>query len=109
MGQRHVGLKITIFIVAELCIAPLSSAQSIVLECSIGGQERYEVVIADPISKSIHIGTRIIQGEVSAERMTWKEDGTVRMIDRSTGAVLHRLPDESYLQIGQCRSSKRKF
>jgi hypothetical protein len=114
MGQRHVDVTITTFTAAAgLCMGWLSmsdaKAQSFVLECSIGGQERSELVVVDPSSKSINTGKRIIQADVTAKSITWKEDGTVRMIDRSTGAVLHRLPDESYFHIGQCRSSKRKF
>jgi hypothetical protein len=98
---------------AGLCMGSLSTldvrAQSLVLECSIGGQERSEVRIVDPAHKSINIGRRTIPAEVTAQTITWKEDGIIRMIDRSTGAVLHRLPDESYFHIGQCRPSKGKF
>ena len=67
------------------------------------------MVIVDQASKSINIGKRIIQADVTAKSITWKEDGMVRVIDRGTGAVLHRLPDESYFHIGQCRSFQRKF
>src|SRR5262245_43613984 len=84
-------------------------AQSLVLECTIGGQERSEALIVDPVHKSINTGRRTIQAEVTAQTITWKEGGIVRMIDRSTGAVLHRLPDESYFHIGQCLPSKGKF
>ena len=96
-----------------LCLAWLSTldvnAQTLVLERTIGGQERLEVVVVDSTSKSIKIGERTIQAEVTAKSITWKDGETVRVIDRSTGAVLHRLPDESYFHIGQCHSSKRKF
>ncbi len=33
----------------------------------------------------------------------------MRVMDRRTGAVLHHLPDQSYFQIGQRRSPKKKF
>src|SRR5260370_38878686 len=48
MGQEHIGLMITAFTAAAgLCMGWLSmsdaKAQSFVLECSIGGQERSEL------------------------------------------------------------------
>jgi hypothetical protein len=100
-------------LVLGLCLGWLSTpdadAGPLVFECSIGEQERSEVLIVDLTRKSIRIGDKIIQVEVTAQSITWKESGTVRVIDRSTGAVLHRLPDESYFHIGQCRSSDGKF
>jgi hypothetical protein len=103
----------TMLVAMGLCLSWLSTidakAQSLVLDCSIGGQERSEMIVVDPSSKSITIGKTTMHAEVTPQRITWKENGTVRVIDRSTGAVLHRLPDESYFHIGQCRSSKRKF
>ena len=96
-----------------LCLGWLSTldvnAQTLVIECSIGGEVRSEVVVVDPVSKPVRAGKRIIQAEVTTQSITWKEDGTLRMIDRSPGALLHRLPDDSYFHIGQFRSSKRKF
>jgi hypothetical protein len=112
MEQGLIGLTLTTLTAAAgLCMGGLSTseAKAPVLECLIGGQEGPELLIADPTNKSINTGKRIMQAEVTAQSITWKEDGTVRMIDRRTGAVLHRLPDESFFHIGQCRSSKRKF
>jgi hypothetical protein len=113
MGKDALGPTITMLAAVGLCTAWLSAldaqAQPLVLECSIGGQESSELVVVDPTSKSINTGKRIVPADVTAKSITWKEDGTVREIDRGTGAVLHRLPDESYFQIGQCRASKRKF
>ena len=110
--QERKGPRTTLVVVG-LCLGSLSTldvnAQTLVLECSIGGEGRSEVVIVDPISKFVHAGNRIIQAEVTAQSIIWEEDGSLRMIDRGTGAVLHRLPDDSYFHIGQCRSSKRKF
>jgi hypothetical protein len=44
---------------------------------------------------------------MSAKTITWREDGALRMIDRTTGAVLHQLPDGSHFQIGECHPPKR--
>jgi hypothetical protein len=109
MGQGDPGLTIAIFAATGLYICAFSTQakdQSPALECSIGGQERPEVVLVDPTSKSVTTANRTLKAEVTAQSITWKEDGTVRMIDRSTGAVLHRLPDESYFRIGQRRSKR---
>jgi hypothetical protein len=96
-----------------LCLGRFSTfetkAQSVALECLISGEQRSEVLLVDPNVKSIKAGNRMIEAEVTAENIIWKEDGTIRVINRRTGAVLHRLPDESYFQIGQCRSSRKKL
>jgi hypothetical protein len=98
---------------ATVCLGRFSTfeadAQSIVLECLISGDQRSEMLLVDPNRKSIRAGTRTIEAEVSTDDIMWKEDGTIRVINRRTGAVLHRLPDESFFQIGQCHSSKKKF
>jgi hypothetical protein len=83
------------------------NAQSLTLECSIGGQEHPELIVVDPRNKSINAGKKIVPAQVTDQSITWNEGSTVRMIDRKSGAVLHRLPDGSYFQIGQCRPSQK--
>ena len=96
-----------------LCLARFNTfevnAQSVVLECLISGEQRSEILVVDPARKSIKVGKRTIEAEVTVENITWKDNGSTRVIDRRTGAVLHRLPDNSYFQIGQCRSAKKKL
>jgi len=86
-----------------------ATAQSGVLECRINGAQGLEMVLVDANRKSIRAGTRTMEAEVSTDDIMWKEDGMIRVINRRTGAVLHRLPDDSFFQIGQCRSSTKKF
>src|SRR5260221_2232026 len=76
------------------------NAQSFPLECSIGGQERPELVVVDTRTSYINTGKKIVPAQVSDQSITWNEDSTVRMVDRKSGAVLHRLPDGSYFHIG---------
>ena len=113
MGMDTLGPTITMLAAVGSFTGWLSAldvqAQPLVLECSIGGQESSELFVVDPTSKSINTGKGIIPADVTTKSITWKEDGMVRVIDRGTGAVLHRLPDESYFHIGQCHASKRKF
>jgi hypothetical protein len=96
---------------AALCTGLLAAldvnAQSLPLECSIGGQEHPELIVVDPTNKSINTGKKIVPAQVTDQRITWNEDSTVRMVDRKSGAVLHRLPDGSYFHIGQCRPSRK--
>jgi hypothetical protein len=96
---------------AALCTGLLAAldvnAQSLTLECSIGGQEHLELVVIDPINKSINTGKKVVPAQVTDQSITWNEDSTVRMVDRKSGAVLHRLPDGSYFHIGQCRPSRK--
>jgi hypothetical protein len=113
MRRGYIGPTTAILAAATWCMGwfcPVDvKAQSPVLECSIGTQEKPEVLVINVASGSINTGDRLVEGLVTVQSITWKEGNTVRAIDRSTGAVLHRLPDKSYFQIGQCRSSSGKF
>jgi hypothetical protein len=95
---------------AGLCVALLNAAanaQAPVLECSIGGEEGPASFTVDETTKTINTGKATLPAQMSAQTITWREDGVLRMIDRKTGTVLHRLPDGSHFQIGECRRLKR--
>ena len=93
------------------CLALLNAvaanAQALILECSIGGEEGPASFTVDETTKTINTGKATLPAQMSARTITWHEDGVLRMIDRKTGAVLHRLPDGSHFQIGECRRLKR--
>jgi hypothetical protein len=96
---------------AGLCVALLNTnaanSQAVNLECSIGGDEEPASFTVDEKNKTINTGKAKLPAQMSARTITWREDGVLRMIDRTTGAVLHRLPDGSHFQIGECRPLKR--
>jgi hypothetical protein len=54
-----------------LCLCRLSTsdvqAQSVVLECLIGGGQRSEMVLVDPTRKSIKLGKRVLEAEIIAQ------------------------------------------
>jgi hypothetical protein len=93
------------------CVALLNAvaanAQVLILECSIGGEGEAPSFTVDEANKTINTGKAMLPAQMSARTITWHEDGVLRMIDRKTGAVLHRLPDGSHFQIGECRPLKR--
>jgi hypothetical protein len=112
MGPRTAILHTaTLLLTAALCTGLLAeldvSAQSLTLQCSIEGQEHPELILVDPTTRSINTGEKIVPAQVTDQSITWNEDSTVRMVDRKSGAVLHRLPDGSYFHIGQCRPSRK--
>jgi len=84
-----------------------ANAQAVILECTIGGEEEPASLTVDEKNKTINTGKAKLPAQMSAQTITWHEDGVLRMIDRKTGAVLHRLPDGSHFQIGECRPLKR--
>ena len=94
-----------------LCVALLNptaaNAQAVVLRCTIGGEEAPASFTVDEKNKTINTGKAKLPAQMNAQTITWREDGVLTMIDRTTGAVLHRLPDGSYFQIGECRPLKR--
>jgi hypothetical protein len=96
---------------AGLCVALLdataANAQAVIFECTIGGEEGPASFTVDEKNKTINTGKAKLPAQMSARTITWREDGVLRMIDRTTGAVLHRLPDSSHFQIGECRRLKR--
>jgi len=96
---------------AGFCVVLLNAgaanAQAVILECSIGGEGDSATFTVDEKNKTINTAKAKLPAQMSAQTITWREDGVLRMIDRKTGAVLHRLPDGSYFQIGECRSLGR--
>jgi len=96
---------------AGLCVALLNTipanAQADILECTIGGEEEAASFTVDEKNKAINTGKVALSAQIGAQTITWYEQGVLRMIDRKTGAVLHRLPDGSHFQIGECRRLKR--
>ena len=84
-----------------------ANAQALILECSIGGQEPPASFNIDATNKTISTGKGIVPAQVSAKTITWHEGGVLRMINRDTGAVFHRLPDGSFFQIGKCHPLER--
>jgi hypothetical protein len=106
---RTVALLPTSALCTGLLAALDVNAQSLTLECSIGGQEHPELILVDPTTKSINTGKKIVPAQVTDQSITWNEDSTVRMVDRKSGAVLHRLPpDGSYFHIGQCSRPRKR-
>jgi hypothetical protein len=102
MGPRTAMLRTAAWLpTATLCtglVAALDvNAQSLTLECSIGGQEQPELILVDPTTNSINTGKKIVPAQVTDQSITWNEDSTVRMVDRKSGAVLHRLPTRRLL------------
>jgi hypothetical protein len=96
---------------AGLCVAlftaTAANAQAVILECTIGGKEEPASFTVDEKNKAINTGKAMLPAQMGAKTITWHEDGALRMIDRTTGAVLHRLPDGSHFQIGECHPPKR--
>jgi hypothetical protein len=84
-----------------------ANVQARILECSMNGQEDPASFTVDEASKTINTGKGMLPAQMSGQTITWYEDGVLRMIDRKTGAVLHRLPDGSHFQMGTCRPLKR--
>ncbi len=96
---------------AVFCIGALdasgANAQTLILECSIGGQAPSVSFLIDATNKTIDTGKGIIAAQVSAKTVRWSEDGVPRMINRDTGAVFRGLPDGSFFQIGKCQPLAR--
>jgi hypothetical protein len=92
---------------AALWNAVAANAQAGILECTIGGEKEVASFTVDETSKTINTAKAKLPAQMSAQTITWREDGVLRIIDRTTGAVLHRLPDGSHFQIGECRPLKR--
>jgi hypothetical protein len=84
-----------------------ANAQAVILECTIGGEEEPASLTVDEKNKTINTGKAKLPAQISAQTIMWHEDGVLRMIDKKTGAVLHRLPDGSHFQIGECRRLNR--
>jgi hypothetical protein len=82
--------------------ATAANAQAVILECTIGGEEGTTSFSVNKITKTKNTGTAMLPAQMSPQTITWHEDEVLRMIDRKTGAVLHRLPDGSHFQIGEC-------
>ena|SRR5712691_7243713 len=107
-GTRRVA---KIAAAAMFCIGVLTAnganAQALDLECSIGGQQFSASLNLDATNRIINTGKGIIPVQMSAQTITWYEDGVLRMIKRDTGAVFRRLPDGSFFQIGKCHPLER--
>ena len=63
----------------------------------------------DPVRRFIKAGNRVLEAEVIAQSFTWKEDGTVRIVDRSIGAVLHRPQTSPMFKYDSAVHRKKKF
>ena len=96
---------------AGFCVVLLNAgaanAQAVILECTIGGEEEPASFTVDKKNETINTGKAKLSAQISARTITWREEGILRMIDRKTGAVLHRLPDGSFFQIGTCHTLER--
>ena len=95
---------------AGLCtglLVPMGAgAQPLILKCSIG-QEHSASVTVDVTNKTIIAGKQIVPAQMTAKTITWYDGGVLRMINRDTGAIFHRLPDGSHFQIGKCYPLER--
>ncbi|ODM71852.1 hypothetical protein [Bradyrhizobium elkanii] len=101
---------VTIAAVGVLCAEALAvadaNAETLVLKCSIGGQEVSASFEVDLTNRTINTGKGIVSAEVTRRALSWHEEGVLRTINRDTYAVFRQLPDGSSFQIGMCRPSE---
>jgi len=101
---------VTIAAAAVLCAEALAvadaNAATLVLKCSIGGQEASVPFEVDLTNRTINTGRGVVSAEVTSHALRWHEEGVLRTIDRDTYAVFRQLPDGSSFQIGTCRPSE---
>jgi len=90
-----------------LLTAADANAETLAFKCSIGGQEASATFKVDLTNRAIDFGKGVISAEVNSQVISWHEEGVLRTIDRRTYAVLRRLPDGSFFQIGMCRPLER--
>ncbi|SIN91085.1 hypothetical protein SAMN05443247_00650 [Bradyrhizobium erythrophlei] len=88
---------------ASMLITTDVIAETLALKCSIGGQEVTAPFNIDLTNKTIDLGKGVVLAEVNRQAISWREEGVLRTIDRSTYTVFRRLPDGSFFQIGTCQ------
>jgi len=104
MQAWTVRVVATGFFRAGVLIAPHANAETLALRCSIGGQEAAATFNIDLTNRTIDLGKGAIPAEVDKRMIGWREEGVLRTIDRSSHTVFRQLPDDSFFQIGTCRS-----
>ena len=92
---------------AEVLAAADANAETLVLKCSIGGQETSAPFNIDLTNRTIDTGKGAISAEVDSRALRWREEGVLRTINIDTYAVFRQLPDGSFFQIGTCRPLER--
>ena len=93
-----------LFCATVLTVADVN-AETLALRCSIGGQETSANI--DLTNKTIDLGKGVISAKVNNHVISWREEGVLRTINRSSNTVFRQLPDSSFFQIGTCRRSER--
>ena len=92
---------------AGVLTGPHANAETLALECLLGGQDASAPFNVDLTNRTINLGKGAVSAEVNGQTISWRAEGVLRRIDRSTYAVFRQLPDGSFFQIGSCRPLTR--
>jgi len=92
---------------ADVLIASQANAETLALKCSMGGREAAAAFNIDLTNRTIDLGKGAIPAEVDNPMIGWREEESLRTIDRSAHTVFRQLPKGSFFQIGTCRPSAK--
>ncbi|QQO16862.1 hypothetical protein JJB99_12315 [Bradyrhizobium diazoefficiens] len=78
---------VTIVAAGVLCAEALAvadaDAETLVLECSIGGQETSAPFEVDLTGRTMNTGKGVVAAEVTSRAFKWHEEGILRTVDRN--------------------------